>query len=233
MTQSKELAAPGAPVTIWSAPQLTRSALELIDRQPAPGLAFEVPTQAQAVELRAAERALTRALADTPREEIARMVGRLATIYRDEKLSRGEATMRMATYCDLLADIPPDLLALAFKRAGQRCRFFPTVAELRGQVAGELSLRLWRVQRARWLVAIHERDWQPPAPPVSDQEREAVAAGLGRLAKLMRAGPDLSPEEVEAREIQRAELVAKVEREAGLAIDQVQRDARPKSPVDM
>jgi hypothetical protein len=215
MTRTKALAPTTAgPAIQWSAPQLTKRAAELIDRQPAHGIGDQVPNDREADEIRLAIRALERGLADSPRDEIARMVGRLATIFRDERLSRGEAELRMATYCDLLADVPPDLLALAFRRAGQTFRFFPTVAEIRGQVRAELSLRLWRVQRARWLVAIHERDWAPPAPPVTDQEREAVAAGLGRLAASMSTGPSLTPAEIEAREIQRAELIARVEREA-------------------
>tara|TARA_R110000824_G_scaffold65483_1_gene170478 strand:- start:1556 stop:2014 length:459 start_codon:yes stop_codon:yes gene_type:complete len=44
-------------------------------------------------------------------------------------------------YRDALADVPPDLLELAFQRAVRECKFFPTVAEIRGHANPELSRR--------------------------------------------------------------------------------------------
>lgn len=169
--------------------------------------------------MRQAIAVLTEHLGETPVTETARMMGRLATIYRDEKLTANEAKLRLATYCDLLADIPPDLMAEAFKRAGRRCRFFPTVAELREQVAHDLAMRQWRLGRARHLVDVHERDWRPEPEPISDQERAAVAKAMGELARSMSAGPALTPEEIEAREIHRAELIERLDREMRPAVD--------------
>lgn len=186
----------------------------MIDRRPAPGISEDVPTPAQALALREAESVLAAALAWTPKDEITRMVGRLATIYRDERLSQKEADMRLATYKDLLQDIPPDLLSLAFKRAGQTCRFFPTVAELRDQVRADLALRNWRLGRARYLADLHDRDWCEPAPTISDVEREMVQRSLGALARTLSTAGTLSPTDIEARETRRAEILERVEREA-------------------
>lgn len=212
--------------------------LNLIDRPPAPGIQEDVPTVAQVDELRTAVALLTGGLAETPRSKIAALVGRLANAYRAEKLTAREAAGRLATYQDLLCDIPPDLLALAFRRAGQRCTFFPTVAEIRQQVGLEMATRHWRLFRAQYLIQHHERNWRPAQPAISEAERAEVAAGLARLGRALSVLPNMSAATAADREERRAAILASMERETGVdsgGADRVAREmSRPsKPPVDM
>jgi hypothetical protein len=171
-----------ASITLWSAPQLTPYAEALIRDTPAPGIADRCPTPQEAQELRAAVPALRAGLHSTTASQIATMMGRLAVIYRAERISREEAKLRLETYQALLEDVPPDILLTAFRQAAQTIKFFPTVAEIRELAAVELQRRRWMLARAEWLIKVHETRWKDPEPEPSEAEREEIAAGLRELA---------------------------------------------------
>lgn len=125
--------------------------------------------------------ALEAGLVPTPGGEVRRMVAKLAVLYPDRQMTDEEADARLALYVELLEDIPPDLLAAAFKAAAQRIKFFPSVAEIREFAAWELMQRNWRRWRAGYLIEKHRKEWQAPVE-ISEAERQEVAAGLRDLA---------------------------------------------------
>ncbi|WP_152663973.1 hypothetical protein [Sphingomonas sp. SRS2] len=104
------------------------------------------PAARQAVE--AEMQAMTSLLQPTDPERISDMLGSLAGLYPAGKMTAAEADAQNALYCDLLKDIPHDILKLAFRSAAQEHKFFPTVAELR-----ELA-RPHRARRARRFNAL-------------------------------------------------------------------------------
>lgn len=57
-----------------------------------------------------------------------------------------------------LADIPEDLIRVAFERVARNCRFWPRPAEVREQIAAELSERRVAVRRLRVAAAMLRRD---------------------------------------------------------------------------
>lgn len=63
-----------------------------------------------------------------------------------------------AAWYSALADIPEDLIRVAFERVARNCRFWPRPAEVREQIAAELSERRVAVRRLKVAAAMLRRD---------------------------------------------------------------------------
>ncbi|MGF7146473.1 hypothetical protein FHS96_000082 [Sphingomonas zeicaulis] len=87
-------------------------------------------------------------------------IGKLALAFPPVKQSEAAATARLALYREALADLPADILAEAVAACIRRCRFFPTVAEIRESARSPLALREWQLGRLRMLAWRHDRESQ-------------------------------------------------------------------------
>ncbi|WP_162232653.1 hypothetical protein [Sphingomonas sanxanigenens] len=87
-------------------------------------------------------------------------IGKLALAFPPVKQSEAAATARLALYREALADLPADILAEAVAACIRRCRFFPTVAEIREGARGPLALREWQLGRLRMLAWRHDREFR-------------------------------------------------------------------------
>lgn len=61
------------------------------------------------------------------RKTISKALGMLAIVLQDKKISREFIKI----YQDMLGDLPDEVLLMATRECLLRCRFFPTIAELR------------------------------------------------------------------------------------------------------
>jgi hypothetical protein len=174
-------------VILWSAPQLTPSAANLLAAGIEPGRNEPWLKPDQVDELRAAIPTLLSGLHQTAAGHISSMMGRLAVVYRAERLSAKEARLRLETYTSLLEDIPPDILRAAFIEAAKTLKFFPTVAEIREIASVELRRRQLMLWRAQYLVRLHEMERPEPEPEPSEEERKEIAQGLRELAQRLGA----------------------------------------------
>lgn len=121
------------------------------------------------------------ALVPAAPREIRRMIGKLALGFPAAKASDLEAEARLELYAEGLADIPADILGAACARALRECRFFPSVSEIRER-CGALAVRRWEASRIRTLIATHDRDWRPEAPPITAAQRARLAQIVTRHA---------------------------------------------------
>jgi hypothetical protein len=116
-------------------------------------------------------------MANTPADpdEITRMIGKIAVLYPNAKLSDAEAKAQNELYVDLLSDIPGDILARAFRKCAQTLKFFPTVAEIRSAAMPEMAMRSWRIMRMKALVKRAEREpLELPKQVASPDERQTI-----------------------------------------------------------
>lgn len=95
--------------------------------------------------------------------EVGRMVGKLAVLFPNAKLSAAEAEAQNQLYVELLSDIPGDVLGGAFRKCAQTLKFFPTVAEIRSAAMPEMAMRSWRLMRMKALALKSDRE--PPQRP--------------------------------------------------------------------
>jgi hypothetical protein len=112
--------------------------------------------------------------------EISRMIGKIAVLFPNAKLSEAEARAQNELYVDLLSDIPGDVLGAAFRKCAQTLKFFPTVAEIRAAAMPEMAMRSWRLMRMKALALKSDRE--PPQPPkqiVTKAERQAALDEAG------------------------------------------------------
>lgn len=155
--------------------------------------------------------------AGCPKDEVARMFTRLSVLFPQSahaKQSDDEAAVTLATYVDLLCDIPGDVLAPAFKAVAQRCKFFPTVAEIREAAAPELNNRRWRLMTLRRLLVKHEREWEPPLAPEDQCSPEDAKRILAEVAAARAVSkPSDEKEERRARQKARVDEVDRVDRD--------------------
>ena len=85
-------------------------------------------------------------------------MGKLALAYPAAKLSEGEARARALLYADMLGDIPPAILGAAFRKAAQTCRFFPSIAEIRGTARHAMAMQGYILARMKTLALRHDRE---------------------------------------------------------------------------
>lgn len=153
----------------------------------------QVPEVKQAISL------FEGSLEPCPPDHIKRLMTKLGAAFPAGKLTDGEVAAREAVYTELLGDVPLDILANAFKKAGQTCRFFPSAAEIRECAKPELSKRQWRLFCLNRMLAKYERDYRPPLGPNEvckpEEARAIVEEVLGRIG----AKPD-TPDQAERRE---------------------------------
>jgi hypothetical protein len=112
--------------------------------------------------------------------EVGRMLGKLALLFPNAKLSNAEAEAQNALYVELLSDIPQSILSGAFRKCAQTSRFFPAVSEIRDAAQHELSKRSWMLMRLKALVAKEPAD--APIVIVTPEEREAIKQEFGLSA---------------------------------------------------
>lgn len=157
---------------------------------------MEVPILGKTLadEARSALAAYEAGLQNTPREEIERMIGRLATLFPAARVSDAEAEQRLSLYTGLLEDIPADILAGAFRAAAQTCTFFPAVAEIRKLAEDQFAARRRRRAILRAMVKRHDHEWTRPLRPEDIPTQEEIDQ-IKREAGIM---PD-DPAKEEAR----------------------------------
>lgn len=119
-----------------------------------------LPTSAERTALGRAIAEMEAAQAGAPVAAIDIAIGKLALAFPPVKQSEAAATARLALYREALADLPADILSEAVAVCIRRCRFFPTVAEIREGARGPLALREWQLGRLRMLAWRHDREMQ-------------------------------------------------------------------------
>lgn len=119
-----------------------------------------LPTPAERAVLGRAIAELEAAGQGAPVAAIDIAIGKLALAFPPVRQSDAAATARLALYREALADLPADILAEAVAACIRRCRFFPTVAEIREGARGPLALREWQLGRLRMLAWRHDREFQ-------------------------------------------------------------------------
>lgn len=112
-------------------------------------------------------------------DEISRMIGKIAILFPNAKLSTSEAEAQNQLYVELLSDIPADILGGAFRKCAQTLKFFPTVAEIRSAAMPEMAMRSWRLMRMKALALKSEREpLQPAKVIVTDEQRDEIKASI-------------------------------------------------------
>ena len=173
--------------TSVSAPQLNSTLSAIVDSDTR---VSDLPSLAGSVRSDL-DRAITEfeaANVPTPPAEISRMIGKLAVLFPNAKLSDAEARAQNELYADLLSDIPQDVLGGAFRKCAQTLKFFPTVAEIRAAAMPEMAARSWRLMRMKALAMKSDRE--PPQPPkeiatVSDRKAALDEAGVNEEYKAL------------------------------------------------
>ena len=145
-----------------------------------PGIDQRLCTPDERAELAAFVTAYERALTPARPAAIDAVLAGIAMAFPAAKVSAAEAEARLDIYANGLADVPHDILETAALKAIRECKFFPSVSEIRERCEG-LALRRWRLERAKHLIAKHDREWQAPA-----QERELTAAEQAELESIMK-----------------------------------------------
>jgi hypothetical protein len=171
--------------TFVSAPQLGSTLSAIVDSHER---VFESPVLvgSDLAEARQAIVQFEAANAPSDPDEVSRMIGKLAILFPNAKLSESEARAQNQLYVELLSDIPQDVLAAAFRKCAQTVKFFPTVAEIRSAAAPEMAMRSWRLMRLKAMVQRAERE--PPAPPkqiVTDDQRREILSEIPPEAAAM------------------------------------------------
>lgn len=109
------------------------------------------------------------ATADEIAADVARIEAALVPVSAEALLVLADGTLALFPIPDnwedqaqawyaALADIPEDLIRLAFERVARNCRFWPRPAEVREQIAGELFERRLAVRRLKAAAATLKRD---------------------------------------------------------------------------
>jgi len=110
--------------------------------------------------------------AEPPRatiDEIEQSIALLSQISKQRPLSVDEARTRLELYGMALDDVPGADLRRALRELVRKVTFMPTPAEVRAEALRFTSRRRYAVSRARALVALHDREYEPPRallPPI-------------------------------------------------------------------
>lgn len=129
------------------------------------------------------------ATADEIADDIAKLEAALVPVDRKALLVLATQTLvlfplpdnweqQSVAYYSALADIPEDLIRLAFERVARNCRFWPRPAEVREQIAGELFERRLAVRRLKAAAATLKRDAE--AEERNRRHRAAMKAAPAR-----------------------------------------------------
>lgn len=145
-----------------------------------PGIEQRIPTPEERGQLVGLLPDLQAAMRGAGRHETRRMVAKLALGFPNaQRLSDEDAEARLELYATALADVPADTLDHACKEALRKFKFFPAAAELRA-LCRDPHRRAFRLARAKFLIAKHDREWKPPVAgddePMTDEQRAWLAA---------------------------------------------------------
>ncbi len=114
------------------------------------------------------------------RNQVEVMIGKLAMVTAQAKVSEDEASARIELYWLALNDIPIDDLRAAFVDLVRTSKFLPTPAEVRTAALIPGARRRYAKSRARHLAWLHEREWRAPVEAIKPEELEALKAEAGK-----------------------------------------------------
>ena len=112
------------------------------------------------------------------REQVDVMIAKLSLATANQKRSVQEETERLELYWLTLRIYPLVDLRSAFIKLLRTCKFMPTPAEIDTVVQEEGYGRRRRVARAKHLIQIHMRDYEPPKEYVTAQELADLRSNL-------------------------------------------------------
>lgn len=122
----------------------------------------------------------------TPAEpdKIEGIVAYLAMGFPSQRLSDAEAEARLAIYVEGLSDLPEEVLQEAARAAVRKCKFYPTVKELRDLAWPHFNRLQWPGVVLRSLIMKHDNEWREPIPEgqrVRPEQLRSLAKRLERF----------------------------------------------------
>jgi len=112
------------------------------------------------------------------REQVEVMIAKLSLATASQKRSQDEEAERLELYWLTLRIYPLVDLRSAFIKLLRTCKFMPTPAEIDSVVQNEGYDRRRRINRAKHLLMIHYRDYEPPQEYVTALELEDLRKNL-------------------------------------------------------
>jgi hypothetical protein len=112
------------------------------------------------------------------REQVEVMIVKLSLATASQKRSQEEEAERLELYWLTLRIYPVVDLRSAFIKLLRTCKFMPTPAEIDSVVQNEGYDRRRRINRAKHLLMIHYRDYEPPQEYVTALELEDLRKNL-------------------------------------------------------
>ena len=112
------------------------------------------------------------------REQVDVMIAKLSLATANQKRSVDEEAERLELYWMTLRIYPLIDLRSAFLKLLRTCKFMPTPAEIDSVVQNEGYDRRRRINRAKHLLMIHYRDYEPPQEYVTALELEDLRKNL-------------------------------------------------------
>lgn len=148
---------------------------------------------------------------------------------------------KIRLYVELLADIPVEFLALAFRKAAQQCRHFPTIADIRNIVQTDTQAIERFDGEEAWdrVKVIFHKHWHPDIglhgnPPELDPAGEYALRQIGGMKRF--ASSDIASENWVRKEFLEAYQrfhetggrLAPTREEAAKLLDQLKRGELPE-----
>lgn len=115
-------------------------------------------------------------------EQVEVMIGKLAMVTAQAKVSDEEAAARLELYWLALNDIPVCDLRTAFTELVRSAKFLPTPAEVRTAALKPGASRRYAKSRAKHLAWLHEREWKPPVQAITAEELATLKVKIGDAA---------------------------------------------------
>ena len=112
------------------------------------------------------------------REQVEVMIAKLSLATASQKRSVEEEAERLDLYWLTLRIYPLADLRSAFLKLLRTCKFMPTPAEIDSVVQNEGYDRRRKINRAKHLLMIHYRDYEPPQEYVTALELEDLRKNL-------------------------------------------------------
>lgn len=111
-------------------------------------------------------------------EDIDTIVAGLAVALPRNKNDGAAANAKLDIYVQGLSDISLVDLQAASDHLIKTARFFPTVSEIRKAALVTMGPRNSRIARARLMILRHDREWSPPAEPITAAEAKELRGNL-------------------------------------------------------
>jgi len=167
------------PATPCSTPSLSDNVVALLRSSDSPVVG---PRTAKAlsewVEAQRPRRTLAQIAQDGPEQEKEAMgkmdslVGRMALATKERPLTPAANEERLDIYWRVLRNQTLVDLGAAFDELMRTLKWMPTPAEVYQAAARSKISREWPIVRAKHLIWLHEREWQPPIP---EEDRPSAA----------------------------------------------------------